>query len=58
VTAYEHHKARMAKMSPRERAAWNARQRAYYHQRKVGVKRKVRLRDFLPPNRSKFNEVF
>lgn len=58
MTAYEHHKARMAKMSAQERAAWNARQRAYYHQRKAGLKQKLRLRDFMPPGRSKFNEVF
>jgi hypothetical protein len=58
VTPYEHHKARMAKMSAREREAWNARQRAYYHQRKAGVKQKLRLCDFMPPDWSKFNEMF
>lgn len=58
MTPYEHHKARVAKMPPKEREAWNARQRAYYHLRRAGIRRKLRLRDFMPPDRSKFNEVF
>lgn len=58
MTPYERHKARIARMTPQEHKAWNARQRAYYHQRKAGVKQKLRLRDFMPPDRSKFNEVF
>ncbi len=59
MTPFERHKARIARMTSREREAWNARQRAYYHARKSGARVKLlRLSDFMLPNRRKFDEVF